>query len=203
MPDWNKMIKKDRIKAVRAMAMEGYSFRHAALELKTTRNAIAGLATREGIKFTGKPGPKPETDLDLDKALREEPAPQAKPAKPRKPRRKTVKPVAPAPVVEETAPVELEPVLETASEGPTYVPSLGQMLAAQTAPPNNDNTPGKILLIDRERWQCAYPLWDDFPGVDKAFCCGQRVREGVSYCPEHAEKLLVPPKTKRLSPFAR
>ena len=59
-------------------------------------------------------------------------------------------------------------------------------LAAFTVPANDDS----VLLIERRRSQCAWPVGTpDRPALQ--MCCGQRVPDGQStatesYCPDHA-----------------
>jgi hypothetical protein len=199
MPEWKSMTKKQRFVALTRMAEDGYSFRLAAVELNTTRSTIAGFASRQGIQFSHKRGPKPKSDPSASQPKPSTATKKAKPMKATKP--KPVLAAVPDPAPEPEKPV-LEAVEPACKDPITPVVEIASEPIAQPKP-SNDNAPKDLLLVDRERWQCAYPLWDEYPGPDKAFCCGKPVKEGTSYCPAHAEILLVPPRNTRLAPFAR
>lgn len=138
-----------------------------------TRNAVIGLAHRKGWTVANRqPASAPTATPLVVRTSRHAGAINARGNRP------------PAPHIE---PGGLSKSSATPEQKRTFA-AAGQKLVAVFAAPANDDA---VLLMDRRRSQCAWPVGiPDRPANQR--CCGKRVVEGAnaaleSYCADHAK----------------
>lgn len=143
------------------LVLQGYSASQIAWDLKGgfTRNAVVGKASRMGLRLGGGKGGYGSGKVAAPRA----PRPDRGSSAPKRPR---VKPhiVHNAPLAEVVRPVAAQP------------------LPVTVAPLHGAGVP----FLDRDRSQCAWPLWEDGREPDKR-CCGQPVAGESSYCSAHQQ----------------
>lgn len=173
---WDDMSKKERAKLVRFYLIDkGYSYGQLAAALKVTRNTIAGVCNRNGIKvgtkgkvlaIPGSPTP-PDNVVPFPVAQRPEEG-LADMAKKLRAKRKNS---------EQSAVIQIMAGRKEDNDNGQFKDF--RPLRADIWRPLEETSP--VHFQNTKTLQCRWPVSED-----NHWCCGEPVKEGKPYCPTHS-----------------